>query len=50
MTDEMKLVVSFTDQSESFVLGFEAGQLWTEMTGMAARIDRGFNDGFPVHA
>lgn len=28
MSDEYGLLVSFPDQSETFVLGFEAGQLW----------------------
>lgn len=52
MTDEneMSLLVSFPDQSESFVLGFEAGQIWQEIEGEGKLvIDRGFSEGLPVH-
>lgn len=47
---EMSLEVSFPDQSESFVLGFEAGQLWHEMDREGRPvIDRGQEEGFPIH-
>lgn len=48
---EMGLLVAFPDQSESFVLGFEAGQIWQEIEGEGKReIDRGMGEGLPVHA
>lgn len=48
---EMTLLVSFPDQSESFVLGFEAGQIWQEMDGEGKfLIDRGYNEGIPIHS
>lgn len=48
---EMNLLVSFPDQSASFVHGFEAGQIWREMDGEGKLvIDRGFDEGFPVHS
>lgn len=34
---EMGLLVSFPDQSETFVLGFEAGQIWAQLE--AGRLD-----------
>lgn len=47
---EMSLLVSFPDQSETFMLGFEAGMIWQEMEGGALSIDRGFESGTPIHA
>ena len=49
--NEMGLLVSFPDQSESFALGFEAGQIWQEMDGKGKLvIDRGYDEGIPVHS
>ncbi len=31
MSDEYSLIVSFPDQSETFVLGFEAGMIWEKL-------------------
>lgn len=31
MSDNYNLIVSFTDESPSFVHGFEAGQIWQDM-------------------
>lgn len=51
MTSEMSILVSFPDQSESFVLGFEAGQIWQEIDGEGKpEIDRGMDEGIPIHA
>ncbi len=48
--NEMSMLVAFPDQSESFVLGFEAGQLWQEMDGDGKpEINRGMSEGFPIH-
>lgn len=48
--NEMSLLFAFPDQSESFVLGFEAGQIWQEMDGEGRlEIDRGMEAGIPVH-
>lgn len=46
---EMSLIVSFTDQSEAFTHGFEAGMLWQEMNDGALEIDRGYETGIPIH-
>lgn len=43
------LLVSFPDQSESFTLGFEAGQIWQQMSEKV-EIDRGIDTGIPIHA
>lgn len=53
MTDEplkMEMVFAFDDQSESFVLGFELGEIWRQIDGEGClEFDRGIEDGFPVH-
>lgn len=51
LDEEMSLVFGFPDQSESFVLGFEAGQIWQQIDDIGElEINRGFGEGFPVHA
>lgn len=48
--EQMSMVVAFPDQSESFVLGFEAGQIWQAIDGEGhVEIDRGMHEGFPIH-
>lgn len=47
-SDEMSLLVAFPDGSESFVHGFEAGEIWAFL-GTAKLLDRGFHAGLPVH-
>lgn len=50
MNDGMTMLVAFPDQSETFVLGFEAGMLWRRLEAEAEPlIDMGFDEGFPVH-
>lgn len=53
MTDEpqeMGMVFAFSDPSPSFVNGFELGMIWQEIDNEGRLlIDRGFDDGFPVH-
>lgn len=50
MDDEMQLLLAFPDGSKSFVNGFEAGQIWALLdSGSVEPIDRGFDEGFPVH-
>lgn len=47
---EMSLIVSFTDQSEGFVHGFEAGMIWQQLESESMEpIDRGYETGFPIH-
>ena len=48
-TPKMSMLVAFSDGSESFVLGFEAGLIWAEIENGALVIDRGVKEGFPVH-
>jgi len=50
MTDDTHMVFAFTDPSPSFVNGFEAGMIWQQIEDGLLEIDRGFEDGFPVHA
>jgi hypothetical protein len=40
-------VLSFPDQSESFVLGFEAAPFWTRLRNGETLVKT--DDGFPVH-
>ena len=42
------LFFAFPDQSQSFCLGFEAGQLWQRMQGGEPVIDCGFLEAFPL--
>lgn len=46
----MGMLFAFTDQSESFVNGFEAGMLWARIESGEPVIDCGFDEGFPLHA
>jgi hypothetical protein len=46
---DSELLYAFPDQSGSFVHGFEAGQLSVEMRAKEAVIDRGYEEGFPIH-
>jgi hypothetical protein len=47
---EMSMVFAFDDQSPSFVNGFELGMIWQEVDGEGKlTVDRGFDEGFPVH-
>ena len=46
---EMSLIVSFTDQSEGFVHGFEAGMIWQQMDVGVQEIDCGYETGIPMH-
>ena len=43
------MVFAFPDGSASFVNGFEAGMIWTEIERGELKIDRGFEEGFPIH-
>lgn len=47
--DEMTMLFAFPDQTESFVHGYEAGALGCLMAAGEALIDRGFEQGFPLH-
>lgn len=53
MTDEpqeMGMVFAFSDPLPSFVNGFELGMIWQEIDGEGkAIVDRGFEEGFPIH-
>lgn len=50
MTEEpMSMVFAFTDQSPSFVNGFEAGLIWGLIEAGEPLIDLGYMDGFPIH-
>ena len=50
MTDtDMGLLFSFPDQSETFVLGFEAGQLFQRIEAGEPEIDCGLETGIPLH-
>lgn len=46
--DEMALVVSFPDDSQSFANGFEAGMLWTRLEAGESPIDT--REGMPMRA
>lgn len=46
---EMSLLVAFPDQSESFTLGFEAGVIWEQLEAGSPEIDRGMDEGMPIH-
>ena len=48
-TTDMGLAVSFTDQSHSFVHGYEAGAIAHRMEIGEAVIDCGCEHGFPIH-
>jgi hypothetical protein len=50
MTHDANMVFAFVDTSPSFVNGFEAGMIWQQIEDGLLEIDRGFDDGFPVHA
>ncbi len=43
------MVFAFPDGSASFVNGFEAGMIWAEIERGESVIDRGFDEGFPIH-
>lgn len=45
----MTMAVAFPDGSPSFVHGFEAGMVYQEMKEGRLVIDRGIEEGFPVH-
>lgn len=47
--DDMEMIVSFADQSTSFVLGYEAGLIAQRMMSCEAVIDYGMDEGFPIH-
>lgn len=48
--DEMGMLFAFPDGSASFVNGFEAGMIWQQLdSGSVEPIDRGFDEGFPIH-
>lgn len=38
---EFKPIVSFTDQSPNFTLGFEAGMIWQQMQALVSPIESG---------
>lgn len=47
--DELSMLFAFDDGSQSFVNGFEAGQIWQQIEkDVPSVIDRGFEQGFPV--
>lgn len=46
---EMGLLYAFPDGSASFVHGFEAGQIVALMQSKEAEIDRGYEEGIPIH-
>lgn len=48
MTDEYKLLVAFTNESENFCNGFEAGKLWEQMLQKPLTI--GGVHGLPYHS
>lgn len=43
------MVFAFPDDSASFVNGFEAGMIWAAIERGDNPIDRGFDEGFPIH-
>jgi hypothetical protein len=48
--EEMTMLYSFTDQSASFVHGFEAGAISVRMKSDEPLIDLGYEEGFPIHS
>lgn len=50
MESDATLLFSFTDQSDSFVHGFEAGMIHVAMQSSELEIDRGYEEGFPIHS
>lgn len=47
--EEMSMLFSFPDQSDSFTLGFGAGIIWQRIESGERVIDMGFEDGMPAH-
>lgn len=46
--EEIGMVFAFTDQSQSYCAGFEAGMVWQQIQNGEQEIDKGFFAGFPV--